>query len=55
MRAETDYRCLVKGCKGVLIENHPSASTHWLECDICGETYTFREYHEMLEEKIELQ
>lgn len=41
---ETDYKCLVIGCQGILIENHAGATAHWLECDCCGETYDFHEY-----------
>jgi hypothetical protein len=51
MTVETDYKCLVKGCNGILIENHPTATTHWLECDCCGETYSFIEYFDLLEEQ----
>ena len=51
MHMETEYKCLDPNCKGIMIENHPSASTHWLECDCCGETYSFYHFFTLLEEQ----
>lgn len=51
MIAETDYKCLMIGCQGVLFEYHASASAHWLECDCCGKTWSFYAYFTELEEQ----
>lgn len=46
---ETEYRCPDPNCEGVMIERHASGSAHWLECDCCGETYSFYEFFTSLE------
>jgi len=51
MIKETDYKCPDPNCKGVMLEHRASGNSHWLECDCCGEIYTFVEYFEKLEEK----
>jgi hypothetical protein len=41
---ETNYKCPMPNCNGVLFEKHPIGSAHWLECDCCNETYSFNEF-----------
>jgi hypothetical protein len=41
-------KCLEIGCKGELIENHAGGSAHWLECNVCGETYSFYGLHKKM-------
>lgn len=47
MHIETEYRCPDPNCKGVMIESHVSVG-HWLECDCCGETYSFYQFFILL-------
>lgn len=51
MYMETEYKCPDPNCKGIMIENHAGGSAHWLECDCCGETYSFYHFFTLLEEK----